>query len=204
MRREEEVTTELGSALWLPYKGKALVYRFQENHNGGPRPTVYGSDSWEALNHFVYRNSCGPFEFVHVQLGGIGVYLALSGWTFLHGEDQRRSGNSGARYIAKRDLGDRGFLLQVVVPLQVTSGHAHTNKIESFNPILGCPIVTLGDPRFEDGEETNRLGGSLFVPRELLVDKNVWHRLVTHELPALTILEVVGPDALGMGDYVRE
>ena len=198
------MTTRLGSALWLPYKEKALVYCFQENHNSGPRPTVYGSYNWGPLVHFVYRNPRGPFEFVHVQFDDRSFYLALSGWAFLHGEDQKRSGNSGARYIAKRDRGDRGFLLQIIDPYRETSGHAHADKIESFNPILGYSALTLGNPGFEDGEIEHRLGGSLFVPESAIVQANFWHRLVTHDRPALTILEIVGPNALGMEDYIRD
>jgi len=79
-----------------------------------------------------------------------------------------------------------------------TSRHWHRKKSEKFDPILGCPMVKLGTPRFANGETEVRLWLSLFVPA------GVSHQLITGETPALSVIEVVGPNALGMDDYVRD
>lgn len=154
-----------------------------------------GSFRRESLESRFAHQLDGAFEILPVEYGNGVFYLALRGFDL---GLEKRSQDSAAEYLAKLDLGDRGFLLQRIPPNARTSSHAHSQKTEEFCPILGCPTVTLGSPRFEDGERDIRLRRSLFVP------ENVWHRLETNDHPVLTIIEVVGPNALSMNDYTRE
>lgn len=204
------MVVRIGSTRWLPYTDDTLVYCVWDTHGPRPIPIAFGSHiwgtlryyvrlyKWDALLHYITPYKFEPVNYVRVKFADRYFFFALRGWRTLLREEQKRSGNSGARYLAEYDQGDYGFLLQVVDPYEETSGHAHSKKTESFNPILGCPTVKLGTPGFKDGERKFRLWRNLFVP------EGIWHRLVTQDKPALTIIEVVGPNALGMGDYIRE
>ena len=185
------------TAFWVPV-GQTAVFHYLEPYRPGPKLIALGCHDRQVLEQRVKRSRDGPFEVFPVRLGTIVFHLALKGFEKLYGEDQKRSNGSAARYLASRDLGDRGFLVQVVSANAKTSPHGHSKKTERFDPILGRPILRLGTPTFKEGEREIKLHVSHFVPA------GIWHQLLTNSQPALNMIEVVGPDALGMDDYVRE
>ena len=186
------------SSFWVgPVRTRTFCYL--ETHNPRSFPIVLGSSNLEVLMARAERSFKAAFELLAVDLDRVTFYLALHGFTIL--EEEPRSGDehgSDATYLAQRDLGDRGYLVQKMRATAHASRHRHREKSEQFDPVLGCPTVKLGTPRFEDGERKGRLSESLFVPA------GVSHQLITGETPALNIIEVVGPNALGMDDYEYE
>ncbi|HEX7455921.1 MAG TPA: hypothetical protein VF303_00445 [Candidatus Nanoarchaeia archaeon] len=152
----------------------------------------------EALMRRAEHSFKGAFDLITVNLDRIVFYLAAWGFEVPRGEGFTRSDESDAEYLGRRDCGDHGTLIQRVWQKARTSRHWHDRKTERFNPVLGCPTIRLGTPRFADGEKAARLWRSLRVPA------GVSHQLVTEGKPALTIIHVEGPSALGMGDYHYE
>lgn len=185
------------SAFWVPDDGIG-IFHYLETHSPNQRLIALGCHDKMILEQRIERSRDGPFEILPIIFGGKVFHLAINGFERLSGEEQKRSKNSGARYLARRDLGDRGFLVQMVDPWSETSPHGHSRKTEKFEPILGCPNLRLGTPAFKDGERVIELRGACFV------SEGVWHQLITEDAPALTMIEVIGSNALGMEDYLRE
>ncbi|MDP2720525.1 MAG: hypothetical protein Q8O75_01100 [bacterium] len=188
------------SSFWVG-PARARIFFYLETHNPRSFPIVLGSHNLEVLMARAERSFRGDFDLVAVDLDRITFYLALRGFKILGEDESTRSGDehaSHAVYLAQRDLGDRGVLVQKMWANAYASRHHHGKKSEKFDPVLGCPTVKLGNPKFTDGETEVRLSESLFVPA------GVSHQLVTGETPALNIIEVVGPNALGMDDYAYE
>lgn len=172
-----------------------LLFNFVDIRDPKLPHLVLGCADKETLERRVEQSRNGSFEPLTVKFGGVVFHFALRGFetkTF------SRSGGSSAVYLAKLDLGDRGYLLQLVPPDTQTSPHAHGTKVETFHQILGRPILRLGTPNYSDGERKLRLRDRYSVP------KGVFHQLETEGHHTLTLLEVVGPKALGMEDYIRE
>lgn len=174
------------------------VFCYFEPRNPNPLLVLLGSHCLEALMRRAEHSFKGVFDLITVNLDRIVFYLAAWGFEVPRGEGFTRSDESNAEYLGRRDCGDHGTLIQKVWQNATTSRHWHEGKIELFNPVLGCPTVNLGNPRFADGEKKTRLWRRLRVPA------GVSHQLVTGDKPALTIIHVLGPNALGMGDYHYE
>lgn len=174
------------------------VFCYFEPHNPNPLLVLLGSHCLEALMRRAEHSFKGAFDLITVNLDRIVFYLAAWGFEVPRGEGFTRSDESDAEYLGRRDCGDHGTLIQRVWQKARTSRHWHDRKTERFNPVLGCPTIRLGTPRFADGEKAARLWRSLRVPA------GVSHQLVTEGKPALTIIHVEGPSALGMGDYHYE
>lgn len=178
--------------------GGAYIFCFLEECNSSPRLNVLGSSNHQALERYVQRMGSGSFEFIEVPFGHSTFHLALRGYELLFGKDQKRSNGSDARYPAKRELGSRGFLIQQTPARAEASFHAHSKKTETVYQILGVPMLRVGLPAILGGTRLLRIGDCFTIPSFF------WHQLLTRDHPALTIIEIVGLDALGMGDYIRE
>ncbi len=186
---------ELTPSFWT-MSTSPWLYNFVDTTRPDLPHLVLGCGNLDTLEQRVERSRNGSFQLLTVRVGSVDFHFALcSGFEI--GEFSRSEGSS-AIYLAKLDLGDRGILIQRVPPDTLTSPHAHETKVETFHQILGRPILRLGTPSHRDGEREIRLRESYSVP------KGVWHQLKTVGHHTLTLLEVVGPKALGMGDYVRE
>ena len=185
------------TAFWVPV-GQAALFHYLETYRPGPKLIALGCHDKLILEQRIERSRDGSFEILPITFGDKIFHLALNGFECLYDRDQNRSENSGASYLARRDLGGRGYLVQAVSANAKTSAHGHSQKTERFDPILGRPTLRLGTPTFKEGERKIKLHVSHLAPA------GIWHQLLTSSQPALNMIEVVGPDALGMGDYVRE
>lgn len=185
------------AAFWVP-DGQTAVFHYLETYRPEPKLIALGCHDKLILEQRIERSRDGSFEILPITFGDKIFHLALNGFECLYDRDQNRSENSGASYLARRDLGGRGYLVQAVSANAKTSAHGHSQKTERFDPILGRPTLRLGTPTFKEGERKIKLHVSHLVPA------GIWHQLLTSSQPALNMIEVVGPDALGMGDYVRE
>lgn len=185
---------------WVGPKRERVLCYFEPDHQEEPLLVLMGSHCQEALIRWAEHSFEGVFNLITVELDRIVFYLAASGFEVLREEEEEftRSDESDAAYLGRRDRGNRGTLIQRVWKDSSTSGHWHKGKHEWFDPVLGCPTVRRGTPRFADGETETKLHESLHIPA------GVSHQLVTGDKPALTIIHVMGPDALGMDDYHYE
>lgn len=184
------------SSIWTgpPY---GRVFNYYESRNPSPCLIALGSYSLDAVMRQAQASLEEPFKLLAATLGCAVFHFALSGFEILY-EELGRSAESDAEYLAKRDRGDHGHLVQRIGSNSGASGHWHNEKTERFDSVVGTSIVMLGTPRFVDEERAVILEQSLFVPA------GVSHQVITLDAPVLNILEVVGPNALGMEDYHYE
>lgn len=194
MIERREMNSELRAGFWTG-SSSPLLYNFVDISDPELPHLVFGCTDRETLEQRVERSRNGPFEPLTVEFGGVVFHFALRGFEI---DTFSRSEGSSAVYLAKLDLGDHGFLLQLVPPNSQTSSHCHVEKVEIFHRIFGKPILRLGRPTYSDGETLLRLRERYNVP------KGVFHQVKTQDHHALTLLEVVGPNALGSDDYTFE
>ena len=184
------------AAFWLGPAAGPLVFHFVDLQTTRRTIRILGSYSEEALARRVDHNHHGPFEIIEAECWGRTFYIALGrGFEVLHGEKARRSPGSPARYLAKWEQREQehGVLVQLLAEGQETSCHAHRKKRELFWRVLRFPVIKLGHPD-KDGRREVELRESYSVqPGE-------FHQLVG---PGLTIIDIFGPDPLGMSDYIR-
>ncbi|OGY22105.1 MAG: hypothetical protein A2113_02765 [Candidatus Woykebacteria bacterium GWA1_44_8] len=171
-----------------------------------PPPILLGSFWEEALEREVARYSRVTFKRVSVvEFWPYPLTLALTSDFQVLGEgEQSRSKGSDALYLAQWVLEDHlGILVQILPAAQedevTTSAHCHLGKDEVFHRMIGAPIMKIGSPAFRDGVRRIKLDS-----RPLVVSRGHDHRLIQPAgtmSPALNIIEIRGPDPLGMGDY---
>lgn len=181
---------ELRAGFWT-----GSFYNFVDITDPDLSHLILGCADQKTLEQRVERIRNGSFEPLTVEFGSVVFHFALRGFEI---GNFGRSPGSSAQYLASLNLGDRGFLLQLVPPNSQTSSHCHVEKVEIFHRIFGKPILRLGRPTYSDGETLLRLRERYSVP------KGVFHQVKTQDYHTITLLEVVGPNALGPDDYTFE
>jgi len=190
------------AASWVKPAGSTeslLIFRFVDLLVATPVIRVLGSYSERSLRDWLNRfPDEDSFEVHKIGFAEPPFYAALQErFVWLGGVPSNSLKNgSQAIYWAECDLGDHAHKIYSLLPNSQTSPHRHRGLKERFFRMAGGdPLIRLGKPTFTDGETRHQLR----VGRA--VRAGVSHQLMTRTAPVLILVEMEGPNPLGMRDH---